>query len=99
MAKVKIEDHADLNWETKNRDTLEYVKTQGDVEPEGTECKKSKSDMNMNQGNAANRKQSTDQDPYGTADFAKKGKGKVGGDRFKASTEVEPSGTNAGKGK
>lgn len=86
-----------IDHKIKNRDTLEYVHEQGEVEPGGTECAKKGSDLDVTGGNAQNRKQLFKVDAMGT-DAAKKDKSqRKSGDHFKTTTSVEPSGTEAGK--
>lgn len=95
---TKITEVEDLDFKTKTRSELEYVTKQGDVDPMGTMEKKKKEDMDVKGGNAQNAKDLTKVDAMGT-DFPKKGKGKEGPDRFKVSTDVDPSGTDCGKGR
>lgn len=85
-----------LDFKTKNMKTLEHVTRQGDVEPEGTSVPKKGSDLDVKGGNAQNRKQ-LNKVEAGGVDAAKRSSKMKSGDHFKASTTVEPSGTEAGK--
>lgn len=92
---------SDRNVKSKSMATLDYVTVQGggkDVDAFGDMEKKVKGgNLDVKGGNAQNAKDLTKVDAMGS-DYPKKGKGKEGPDQFKVSTEVDPSGTDCGKG-
>lgn len=89
-------DHIDMK--TKTSKTLDYNDTQGGVDPGGSdEGKKGNGGNDVKSGNAQNAKDLFKVDAMGTDAAKKVEKQKSSGDHFKVSTEVEPSGTEAGK--
>ena len=88
-----------MDYKTKNKNTLEFNDTQGGVDPMGdSEAKKKGGNIDVKGGNAQNAKDLTKVDSMGTEAGKKGNKGMKKGDHFKVSTDVEPSGTDAGKG-